>query len=223
VGNLGISDNPMIVRPKDIWRSVLYLRMNTRDNAIKMPMLARNLIDTNAVTVIADWINSLPGLPALAPPSITPAGGLFTNSVNVTLSTTNVGAALYYTLDGSLPTAGSLLYSAPLTFTSNVTVRTVAVQSGYNNSISSDATFIFGLPPLRITGIGVNGATLTIKAANGPTNGVYYLLSSPIVTLPISQWTRALTNHFDGSGNLNLTTNIINPANSQRFFMLQLP
>jgi uncharacterized repeat protein (TIGR03806 family) len=223
VGNLGISDNPMIVRSKDIWRSVLYLRMNTRDNAIKMPMLARNLIDSNAVAVIADWINSLPGVPALAPPSITPAGGLFTNSVNVTLSTTNIGASLYYSLDGSLPTTNSLLYAGTFNFTSNISVRAVAIQTGWNNSVAANATFMFGLPSLRITSIGVNGPTLTIKAANGPTNGVYYLLSSPAVTLPLSQWTRTLTNHFDASGNLNLTTNIINPANPQRFFILQTP
>ncbi len=51
-----------------------------------MPPLARNLIDTNAVAVLADWINSLPGTPALAPPAITPNGGNYFISVAVALS-----------------------------------------------------------------------------------------------------------------------------------------
>jgi len=32
-----------------------------------------------------------------------------------------------------------------------------------------------------------------------------------------------LTNRFDGAGNLNLSTNIINPGEAQRFYILQMP
>lgn len=57
-------DNPRIVKPQDIGRSVLQVRMNTNAPTIKMPPLAHNLIDTNAVKLIRDWINSMPA-PAL--------------------------------------------------------------------------------------------------------------------------------------------------------------
>ena len=75
-------DNAKIVAPSDIWRSVLYDRMDVVNPAIQMPPLARNLVDTNAVQVMADWINSLGGTPALAPPTLTPFGGIFTGSVS---------------------------------------------------------------------------------------------------------------------------------------------
>jgi hypothetical protein len=61
----GISDNACAVKSKDIWRSVLLARINTTNQDIQMPHF-RNLIDTNGVQVITDWINSLPGTPALA-------------------------------------------------------------------------------------------------------------------------------------------------------------
>ena len=80
-----VTTTPEIVAPSDVWRSVLYDRMNTADATVKMPPLARNLIDSNAVAVMAEWINSLGGTPALAPPVLTPAPGIFTNQVTLAL------------------------------------------------------------------------------------------------------------------------------------------
>ena len=100
------------------------------------------LIDSNAVTVLSDWINSLPGTPALAPPTITPNGGLFYNNVGVTLQSTNANAAIYYTLDGSTPTTNSLLYSGPFNLTSNATVSASAFETNYVNSAPASALFV---------------------------------------------------------------------------------
>jgi len=57
--SLGYS-NACIIMPQDISRSILQDRMNTNAPTVKMPPLGRNLIDTNAVNLIRDWINSLP-------------------------------------------------------------------------------------------------------------------------------------------------------------------
>jgi hypothetical protein len=139
--SLGISDNACVVKSKDIWRSVLLARINTLDQTIQMPDF-RNLIDTNAVQSLIAWINSLPGTPALAPPTITPNGGLFFNSVGVTQQSTNANAAIYYTLDSSLPTTNSFLYSAPFNLTNNATISAAAVETDYFNSIAVSAQFI---------------------------------------------------------------------------------
>jgi len=74
-GDLGY-DKRLHRGSEDIWRSILYQRSDSTDSTIKMPPLARNLVDTNAMSVLVDWINSLPGTPALAPPIISPPGGL---------------------------------------------------------------------------------------------------------------------------------------------------
>ena len=109
--------------------------------------------------MITDWINSLPGTPTLAPPAITPNGGTFIPSVTVTLQSPNTNATLYYTLDGTLPTTNSLLYSAPFTLTNSATVTANAFETNFNNSIAANALFIVQ-PGIIFTseGFSTNGA-----------------------------------------------------------------
>ncbi len=148
-GDLGL-DNARVVVPKDIWRSVLYARMESVNPDIKMPTLARNLVDTNALQVIGDWINSLTGTPALAPPTITPPGGSFPGSVSVTFQHPRTNATLRYTLDSSLPTTNSTLYSGNLLLTSNSTARVKAFENGFIESVAANATFTVR-PPIYFT------------------------------------------------------------------------
>jgi hypothetical protein len=196
ITSLGISDNACIVKPDDIWRSVLLYRINTNNPVIKMPQLARNVIDTNAVQVFTDWINSLPGLPALAPPTITPAGGKFSTSVNVKIAPPDGTSQLYYTLDGTLPATNSLLYSGPLTLTNSATLAVSAYESNYNNSIAVSAAFM--VQPLFFT-----SATFLMNAQfqlgiAGVVSNTYVLQA----TTNFSTWTpistnTALTNLFN--------------------------
>ena len=70
---------------------------------------------------------------------------------------------------------------------------------------------------------GSSGTTLTIVATNGPANGQFVMLESTNVALPLGQWTRVLTNSFNASGDLNLSTNIVSPNNPREFYILQVP
>jgi uncharacterized repeat protein (TIGR03806 family) len=137
--NLGY-DHACIVKSQDVWRSILLRRVNTTNPAIQMPAF-RNLIDSNAVQVITDWINSLPGTPALAPAGITPNGGQYFNNVGITLAAPDTNAVIYFTLDGSLPTTNSLVYSGPFTLTSNANVTASAFLTNYDNSVATSALF----------------------------------------------------------------------------------
>ncbi|MDB6020243.1 MAG: hypothetical protein JWQ04_100, partial [Pedosphaera sp.] len=176
-GDLGY-DHAKVVVPQDIWRSVLLDRMNTTVSAIQMPTIARNLIDTNAVAVIAAWINSLPGTPALAPPVIQPAGGTYQQSVNVTLLPPTNTASVYYTLDGSLPTTNANLYTGSFALTNSATLSANAFLAGFNNSVANSAVFTI-LPGVIFTAPGHFDNTGTFQLSiTGLANKSYLLQAS---------------------------------------------
>jgi hypothetical protein len=74
----------------------------------------------------------------------------------------------------------------------------------------------------RITGMVLNGARgLHISATNGTPGGVWILMQSTNVSLPMSQWQTNTLGNFDSSG--NLSTNLANTAtNLQEFYLLKV-
>jgi uncharacterized repeat protein (TIGR03806 family) len=190
-GNLGY-DNVDIVTPNDVWRSSLYDRMNTDNSTIQMPPLARNLIDTNAVQLMAEWINSLGGTPALAPPTVTPPGGTFQGFVHVTLQAPDGIATMYYTLDGSLPTTNSALYTGQFTLTNSAAVDANAWETGFIDSVVGTAQFTI-IPGIYFTSPGgfTNGMFQMAFAAPVGSNYVLQVSTDLMLWTPISTNTPA--------------------------------
>jgi len=140
--NQGI-DNPRTIAPNDIWRSILFMRVNTVE-AIKMPPLAHQVLDEQAVALLRQWIQSLPGPLVLEPPMISPRGGNFDKSIEVTLQHGEPGAAIHYTLDGSAPTTSDPLYEKPIKVTGPTIFRAKAFKHGFTKSITVQEVFIIG-------------------------------------------------------------------------------
>lgn len=74
-------------------------------------------------------------------PEFSPAAGMFTNSVNVTLSTDPSDATLYYTTDGTDPNTGSSVYGAPINLTDSATVKVYGVRSTFTDSDIATAVY----------------------------------------------------------------------------------
>jgi len=184
--NLGI-DGACVVKAKDNWRSVLLSRINTNLPAIKMPPLARNLIDTNAVQVFADWINSLPGTPALAPPAIVPNGGAFVTAVSVALQAGDSNAVIYFTLDGSLPSTNSMVYSGAFNLSSNAIISASAYETNFINSAAASAVFV--IQPLAFTSEGF--VTNVFRLSFSGAAGSNYVLQA---STNLVNWTPLFTN-----------------------------
>ena len=84
---------------------------------------------------------------------MSPNGGSFSSAQNVSLSTATEGAEIRYTLDGSVPTASSILYSGQISIASSQTVTAIAMKSGMASSSLSTASFIITLPPPPVTAV----------------------------------------------------------------------
>ena len=95
------------------------------------------------VFVAGDYGVAVYGIGIILPvPVISPNGGVYTNSVTVTLSDATNGVTIYYTLNGTVPTTNSLRYTGPFVLTNTVAVNAIAAQPGAFNSAEASASFL---------------------------------------------------------------------------------
>lgn len=146
--------------------------------------------------------------PTAATPTFSPVGGTYTADQSVIITSITLGAAIYYTLDGTTPTISSNLYSGTVSISGNGTVKTIkaiAAKSGYLNSGIGSSTYTINYP-LAATpsfsataGIYGNGKTVSITCST-PNSTIYYtmdgsmptmesLIYSGSITLPINKTT----------------------------------
>ena len=83
---------------------------------------------TGVQTITAQWRKDELLSPVISAPSV-----FETPSCTVTISA-EAGASIHYTLDGSMPTAASVLYTAPIVLTETATVKAIAVREDYFDS-----------------------------------------------------------------------------------------
>ena len=112
--------------------------------------------------------------PMVSTPAFTPAGGAYSTTQNVTITTSTSGATIRYTTDGSTPSeAAGTVYSGSITVSSTTTLNAIAYESGYTDS--AVATAIYTMAP-SITSLsptsGAAGVQVTISGSGfGSTQG----------------------------------------------------
>jgi hypothetical protein len=118
----------------------------------------------------------------------------------VTLADATSGAAIYYTVDGSAPSAASTLYASPIMVSASTTINAIAIAAGNSNSAVASAAYTITVTlPVAATptfsplaGTYTSTQTVTINDAT-PNLTLYYTLdgstpttSSTTITAPIT-------------------------------------
>jgi len=94
--------------------------------------------ETSSVAV-ADYI--ITG--TVADPVISPDAGTYTSAQTVSISCATGGAAIHYTIDGSIPDESSgIVYSGPFSVASTATVRAIAVLAGWDYSSVVSSSYV---------------------------------------------------------------------------------
>jgi len=151
-------------------------------------------------------INYTAPVSSVATPTFSPVAGTYTSAQNVTLSCTTTGATIYYTLDGTTPTASSDVYSSAINVSDTKTINAIAIKGTDASNVAS-ATFTI-LPVLHA---GTETDPYTISDARNA-------LTAGIINSETDYYVRGyITKKNDVSGgsltyfltdDLNLTTNL---------------
>ena len=130
-------------------------------------------IDANGVSLSTTITITISAAGIVGAPTANPTAGAYTENQSVALTSSTVGATIYYTTDGSEPTitggatgGTTQQYTAPILVTGTVgqsittTIKAIAVQNGMQDSSVETVTYTIQIP--------VTGYTITATAgANG--------------------------------------------------------
>jgi Chitobiase/beta-hexosaminidase C-terminal domain len=87
--------------------------------------------------------------PAPAAPSFSPAPGVYSSVQSVSISDASSAAVIYFTTDGSTPSAASTRYTGPISVSSSVTLRALAV-AGTQSSAVTSGSYTISLPASKL-------------------------------------------------------------------------
>jgi sugar lactone lactonase YvrE len=137
-------------------------------------------------------------LPAAAKPVFSLAAGTYTAVQTVTITDSTAGATIYYTTDGSTPTAASRLYTGPITVLATETIEAITVATGYTSSAVASATYTINLSaaakPVFSLAAGTYTAAQTVTITDSTAGAtIYYTTDGSTPTTASNVYSKPIT------------------------------
>jgi transglutaminase-like putative cysteine protease len=119
-----------------------------------------------------------------ATPSISPAAGTYTSAQSVTIACATSGATIYYTTDGTTPSASNgTAYSGAIEVSATTTIKAVAVKTALTDSDVASSAYTINIPAnvpsiadittdTIIPEVEISGGG--VQASPAPSGAVYY-------------------------------------------------
>ena len=130
-------------------------------------------------------------------PTFSPIAGAVAAGTKVTISSTLDGATIHYTIDGSIPTTSSSVYSAPITVNDAMTIKAIAIKDGYPESSVAEATYTIAEPCATPTFSVLAGAYSTAQSVtiSSITDGatIYYTTNGTEPTTSSTVYSSAIS------------------------------
>ena len=121
------------------------LRVNCTGQGVSSEVLMNINVAASPTTTAA---NATAATPTFSKPS-----GTYSSAQTVSITSATDGSTIYFTTDGSVPTASSSRYSGPITIASSMQIQAIAVASGYTNSGLAQASYVISVPKESSTSI----------------------------------------------------------------------
>ncbi len=135
-----------------------------------------------------------------APPdvTVTPAAGSYNTAQTVSFSVYGEPASVYYTLDGSEPTAQSAKYYGPFKLTGNTTVKYFAIDAAGDSSAVESVSYVIDYTAPEVTANPSGGSyrePQTVFLSSNEPADIYYSSdgSEPTVTWSVYEQTHGLS------------------------------
>ena len=127
---------------------------DTSSTPYRQPVTVNETTTIKAIAVKADMNNSTVAsatftinkgasdqMQKVSNPVISPNGGIYTQAQKVSIISETADARIYYTVDGSVPTDKSTLYSEEITIDKTTTIKAIAIKEGMTDSDVVEAEF----------------------------------------------------------------------------------
>ena len=159
--------------------AVLALGMFSCSNGIAYPVMETAVMET------------------VATPEFSVDSGEVDSGTEVTITCATEGAKIYYTTDGTEPTAESTEYTDAISVTEAVTLKAIAVKSGMNDSAVASASYTIkgtvATPEFSVASGAVNSGTSVTITCSTEGAKIYYTTDGNEPTASSTEYTAAIS------------------------------